>query len=57
VMKAAELGIERDRSMTYGANSDGVTYASESLSRYVSDRRSGSKTRFSPEERRKSSGE
>ena len=57
VMKAAELGIERDRSMTYGANSDGVTHASESLSRYVSDRRSGSKTQFSPEERRKSSGE
>ncbi|MDA7843779.1 VWA domain-containing protein [Pontimonas sp.] len=56
VMKAAELGIEHDRSMTYGANSDGVTHASESLNRYVSDRRSGSKTQFSPEERRRSSG-
>lgn len=56
VMKAAELGIDRDRSMTYGANSDGITNASESLSRYVSDRRSGKNTAFSPEERRKSSG-
>ena len=56
VMKAAELGIERDRSMTYGANPDGVSSASESLNRYVSDRRRGGATSFSPEERRKSSG-
>jgi uncharacterized protein YegL len=56
VMKAAELGIQRERSMTYGANSGGVSGASESLSRYVRDRRSGSQTQFSPEERRKSSG-
>jgi len=56
VMKAAELGIQRERSMTYGANAGGVRGASESLNRYVSDRRSGSKTQFSPEERRKSSG-
>jgi hypothetical protein len=55
-MKAAELGIERDRSMTYGANRSGVSSASESLSRYVSDRRRGGTTSFSPEERRKSSG-
>ncbi len=56
VMKAAELGIERDRSMTYGANRDGVSSASASLNRYVSDRRSSGRTSFSPEERRKSSG-
>ena len=56
VMKAAELGIERDRSMTYGANQAGVSSASESLNRYVSDRRRGGTTSFSPEERRKSSG-
>jgi len=56
VMKAAELGIERDRSMTYGANSGGVTNATESLNRYVSDRRSSGQTAFSPDERRKSSG-
>jgi hypothetical protein len=55
-MKAAELGIERDRSMTYGANPDGVSSASASLNRYVSDRRRGGTTSFSPEERRKSSG-
>ena len=56
VMKAAELGIMRDRSMTYGANRDGVSNAAESMSRYMSDRRKGSHTAFSPEERRKSSG-
>ena len=56
VMKAAELGIMRDRSMTYGANRDGVSNATESMSRYMSDRRKGSHTAFSPEERRKSSG-
>jgi len=56
VMKAAELGIERDRSMTYGANSGGVTNATESLNRYVSDRRRSGQTAFSPDERRKSSG-
>jgi uncharacterized protein YegL len=56
VMKAAELGIQRERSMTYGSNSDGVRGASESLSRYVRDRRSGSQTQFSPQERRRSSG-
>lgn len=56
VMKAAELGIMRDRSMTYGANRDGVSSATESMSRYMSDRRKGSHTAFSPEERRKSSG-
>lgn len=56
VMKAAELGIERDRSMTYEANGSGVSSATESLNRYVSDRRSGSRTSFSPEERRRSSG-
>jgi hypothetical protein len=56
VMKAAELGIERDRSMTYGANRGGVTNATESLNRYVSDRRRSGQTSFSPEERRKSSG-
>ena len=56
VMKAAELGIERDRSMTYGANRGGVTNATESLNRYVSDRRRSGQTAFSPDERRKSSG-
>jgi hypothetical protein len=56
VMKAAELGIDRDRSMSYGANLAGVTNATESLSRYVSDRRRSGSTSFSPEERRKSSG-
>ena len=56
VMKAAELGIERDRSMTYGANRGGVTSATDSLNRYVSDRRRSGNTSFSPEERRKSSG-
>ena len=56
VMKAAELGIERDRSMTYGANSGGVTNATESLNRYVSDRRRSGQTAFSPDERRRSSG-
>ena len=56
VMKAAELGITRDRSMTYGANRDGVSNATESMSRYMTDRRKGSHTAFSPEERRKSSG-
>ena len=56
VMKAAELGIERDRSMTYGANRGGVTNATESLNRYVSDRRRSGQTAFSPDERRRSSG-
>ena len=56
VMKAAELGIDRDRSMTYGANRDGVSNATESMSRYMSDRRRSGSTSFSPEERRKSSG-
>jgi Mg-chelatase subunit ChlD len=56
VMKGAELGIDRDRSMSYGPNSGGVTNATESLNRYVSDRRSSGRTSFSPEERRKSSG-
>jgi len=56
VMKAAELGIERDRSMTYGANRGGVTNATESLNRYVSDRRRSGHTAFSPDERRRSSG-
>ena len=55
VMKAAELGIDRDRSMTYGANESGVSSATDSLNRYVSDRRSGSRTSFSPDERRRSS--
>ena len=56
VIKAAELGIDRDRSMTYGANRGGVTNATESLNRYVSDRRRSGHTAFSPDERRRSSG-
>lgn len=55
VMKAAELGINADSAMTYDADGDGVLSASESVSRYVRDRRQGNKTAFSPEERRRSS--
>jgi hypothetical protein len=56
VMKAAELGISRESSLTYAANSGGVHNMTSSAARYVSDRRRGSGTSFSPEERRKSSG-
>ena len=55
VMKAAELGINAGSAMTYDADGDGVLSASESVSRYVRDRRQGNKTAFSPEERRRSS--
>jgi hypothetical protein len=56
VMKAAELGISRESSLTYASNSGGVHNMTSSATRYVSDRRRGSRTGFSPEERRKSSG-
>jgi len=56
VMKAAELGISRESSLTYAANSGGVHNMTSSATRYVSDRRRGSGTSFSPDERRKSSG-
>jgi hypothetical protein len=56
VMKAAELGIGQGSSLTYAASEAGVRSASESLSRYVSERRNGKGTEFSPDERRKSSG-
>ena len=57
VMKAAELGIDAGSSMTYSARGHNVSSATSSASRYVSDRRSGKSTSFSPEERRKSSGD
>jgi len=57
VMKAAEMGINEGSSMTYSADSTGVANASSSLNRYVNDRRTGDRTAFSPQERRKSSGE
>ena len=56
IMTAAELGIQADSSMTYSPMGPGVTNATSSASRYVSDRRQGRTTGFSPDERRKASG-
>jgi uncharacterized protein YegL len=56
IMTAAELGIQADSSMTYSPMGAGVTNATSSASRYVSDRRQGRTTGFSPDERRKASG-
>jgi uncharacterized protein YegL len=56
VMKAAELGISHESSLTYAPNSGGVHNMTSSAGRYVSDRRRGSGTSFSPDERRRSSG-
>lgn len=56
VMKAAALGIKAGSAMTYDADADGVKGATHSLNRYVRDRRSGSPTAFSADERRSASG-
>jgi hypothetical protein len=56
VMKAAEIGISRESSLTYSSNSRSVHNMTSSAARYVSDRRRGGPTSFSPEERGKSSG-
>jgi hypothetical protein len=56
VMKAAELGIGEGSALTYDAGADGVQNMASSANRYMSDRRQNSQAAFSPEERRKSSG-
>ena len=57
VMKAAELGIAEGSAMTYSPLGDNVVNATSTASRYVSDRRAGRNVPFSPEERRKASGD
>ena len=54
VMKAAELGISHESSLTYSSSPSGVHNMTSSAGRYVSDRRQNRQAAFSPEERRKS---
>jgi hypothetical protein len=56
VMNAAELGIKRGSAMTYGADSHGVKEATDSLKRYMKDKKSGGDTSFRDDERERASG-
>jgi uncharacterized protein YegL len=57
VMKAAEIGIKQGSAMTYGAGPRGVKEATDSLKRYVKDKRSRGDTFFDDDERKRASGE
>jgi len=57
VLAGGALGFASDASMTFAASGPQVSQASSATSRYIRDRRSGSRQGFSPDERRRSTGE
>jgi hypothetical protein len=57
VLAGGRLGFAPDASMTFAPAGAQVHEASAAASRYIRDRRSGSRQGFSPDERRRSTGE
>jgi uncharacterized protein YegL len=57
VMKAAEIGVRRDSAMTYKADAKGVKEATDSLKRYVKDKKDGGEAFFKDDDRKRASGD
>lgn len=57
VLSGENLGFQRDSSMTFAAQGAPVRNVSQAASRYISDRRSGTRRGFTTDERRQASGE
>ncbi len=57
VMKSAEIGVRPDSAMTYKADAKGVKEATDSLKRYVKDKKDGGEAFFNDDDRKRASGD